>query len=79
MPVCSYCQKNYKNPRGLTFVLSNGDILYFCSSKCKKNHDLGRKQKKIKWIIKKKKGEKQDKTIEEQEKAEVVLEKAKKG
>jgi large subunit ribosomal protein L24e len=53
MPQCSYCKKQYHNPRGLTFVLANGDILYFCSSKCRKNHKMGRKSDKVNWIIKK--------------------------
>jgi large subunit ribosomal protein L24e len=53
MPACSYCKKNYENPRGLTYVLTNGDIMYFCSSKCKKNWELGRRADKVNWIRKK--------------------------
>lgn len=63
MPQCSYCKKQYENPRGLTFVLSNGDILYFCSSKCRKNHKLGRRAEKLNWIRK----AKQEKVIEKGE------------
>jgi large subunit ribosomal protein L24e len=54
----------YHPPRGLTFVLSNGDILYFCSSKCQKNHRMGRKPDNVNWI------RKQDKEIEASEEAE---------
>jgi large subunit ribosomal protein L24e len=67
MPKCSYCKKNYENPRGLTFVLPNGEILYFCSSKCRKNHKLGRKSDKLKWIKKQDIGEQVIETKKEKE------------
>jgi large subunit ribosomal protein L24e len=43
----------YDIPRGLTFVKTDGNVLYFCSSKCRKNLKLGRR--KVRWISKKKK------------------------
>ena len=46
MPKCSFCGRNYDIPRGMTFVLPNGEILHFCSSKCRKNNKLGRKGEK---------------------------------
>ncbi|HLD98418.1 MAG TPA: 50S ribosomal protein L24e [Candidatus Nanoarchaeia archaeon] len=52
MPVCSYCKINYEVPRGLTYVLTNGEIMYFCSSKCQKNWNLGRRADKVNWIRK---------------------------
>ena len=53
MPRCSFCKKNYEFPRGLTLVLNDGNILYFCSSKCRKNQlKLKRDNKKVNWIIK---------------------------
>lgn len=55
MPKCSFCQKNYEFPRGLTLVLNDGTILQFCSGKCRKNWQMGRKAKKMKWIKKIKK------------------------
>lgn len=55
MPKCSYCGTEYDFPRGLTFVLPNGDILYFCCSKCRKNHKMGRRGDKRNWIRKPKK------------------------
>ena len=67
MPKCSYCGKNYKWPRGLTYVKTDGTVLYFCSSKCRKNWKLGRKSKKVRWIKKEKK-EKQKKEKSEVEK-----------
>jgi len=52
MPKCSFCQKSYEFPRGLTYVLIEGTVLHFCSSKCRKNFELGRKSKKVKWVKK---------------------------
>ncbi len=52
MPKCSFCKSNYDVPRGMTFVLPNGEILYFCSSKCQKNKKLGRRGDKKKWVTK---------------------------
>ncbi len=48
MPKCSYCQKNYEYPRGLTLVMTNGDVNYLCSSKCRKNMLMGRR--KVRWL-----------------------------
>ena len=53
MPRCSFCKQNYEFPRGLTLVLNDGNILYFCSSKCRKNQlRLKRDNKKVNWIRK---------------------------
>jgi len=70
MPQCSYCKKNYENPRGLTFVMTNGEILYFCSSKCQKNHKLGRKSEKVNWIRKKDKKHLEENVIEDKNNSE---------
>jgi len=51
MPKCVYCGKLYDVPRGLTFVMNDGRILYFCSSKCRKNMLM--KRRKVKWVHKK--------------------------
>ena len=56
MPICSYCKKEYKFPRGLTFVMNDGTIKYFCSSKCRKNFKM--KRRKVNWILKKFKSKK---------------------
>jgi len=55
MPKCSFCGREYKWPRGLTFIKTDGTVLHYCSSKCRKNKVLGRKSKKVKWIKKQKK------------------------
>jgi large subunit ribosomal protein L24e len=53
MPRCSFCKRNYEFPRGLTLVLNDGNILYFCKSKCRKNMlHLKRDSKKVNWIRK---------------------------
>ena len=59
MPKCSFCGKQYEIPRGLTYVKADGKIFYYCSSKCRKNHELGRVAKRVKWIKKKKKAKTQ--------------------
>jgi large subunit ribosomal protein L24e len=50
MPTCSFCRKNYKEPRGLTVFTFDSRSLFFCSSKCKRNAKLGRDPKKVKWV-----------------------------
>ena len=57
MPKCAYCGKMYEVPKGLTLVLKDGNVKYLCSSKCKKNMLM--KRRKVRWVIKKKKGEKE--------------------
>ncbi|MFZ5955445.1 MAG: 50S ribosomal protein L24e [Nanoarchaeota archaeon] len=55
MPVCSFCKKSYEIPRGMTIVQKDGTIKYFCSSKCRKNFEMGRDARKVKWVKKQKK------------------------
>jgi large subunit ribosomal protein L24e len=52
MQKCSYCGKEYEFPNGLTFVQTDGKVIYLCSSKCRKNMKL--KRRKVKWISKSK-------------------------
>jgi ribosomal protein L24E len=40
----------YEFPRGLTFVKTDGNVLYLCSSKCRKNMEM--KKRKVRWISK---------------------------
>jgi len=55
MPRCSFCKQNYEFPYGLSLILNSGDILYYCSSKCRKNMlKLKRDNKKVNWIRKEK-------------------------
>lgn len=53
MPVCSFCRKRYKEPRGLTVFTFDGRSIYYCSGKCRKNVEhLHRDPKKTNWVIK---------------------------
>ena len=81
MPKCSFCRRIYEFPRGLTLALNDGAILHFCSSKCRKNSELGRKSQKVNWVRKMKHAETE--TIEEikkaaEEKTEKVVKKEEK-
>lgn len=76
MPECSFCKKDYEIHLGLTLVLNDGNVLHFCSSKCRKNWELGRQGKKVQWIKKEKKAKKakagiKEETKEKEEKAKV--------
>jgi large subunit ribosomal protein L24e len=52
MPVCSFCRKSYEFPRGITVVQKDGSVKYFCASKCRKNSEMGRDNRKVKWVRK---------------------------
>jgi len=55
MPICSFCKREYKIPKGLTIFTFDGKKLHFCSSKCQRNFKLKRDPKKVNWVRKKKK------------------------
>ncbi len=46
---CSFCNKIIPKGTGKMFVRSTGEILYWCSSKCKKSFGMKRNAKKLKW------------------------------
>ena len=52
MPVCSFCKESYEFPKGTTVVQKDSTARYFCSSKCRKNMEMGRRNKKVKWVQK---------------------------
>ena len=52
MPVCSFCKKPYEFPRGTSVVQKDSSVRYYCSSKCRKNMEMGRLNKKVKWVRK---------------------------
>ncbi|MBO3767783.1 MAG: 50S ribosomal protein L24e [Thermoproteota archaeon] len=56
MPIfrkCSFCGRQVEPGTGLLFVRNDGALLWFCSSKCKKNAlELKRNPRKIKWVKK---------------------------
>ena len=52
MPVCTFCKNSYEFPKGTTVVQKDSSVRYYCSSKCRKNMEMGRLNKKVKWIQK---------------------------
>jgi ribosomal protein L24E len=42
MPECDYCGEELTKTEGKMLVLNSGEKLYFCSSKCEKNHGRDR-------------------------------------
>jgi large subunit ribosomal protein L24e len=56
MPKCSFCGNTYENPRGLTLVMTDGRINYLCSSKCRKNMLM--KRRNVIWANKSNEGAK---------------------
>ena len=52
MPVCTFCKNTYEFPKGTTVVQKDGSVRYYCSSKCRKNMEMGRLNKKVKWVKK---------------------------
>ena len=52
MPKCFFCKTNYEFPYGVTVVQKEGTPRYFCSGKCRKNSQMGRDNKKVKWVTK---------------------------
>lgn len=78
MPVCSFCKQSYEFPKGVTLVKKDGNIRFYCSSKCRKNSEIGRDNKKVKWI-KKSEIVKQEKAKKEEAKKILLEEKSKKN
>ena len=60
MPKCTFCKQDYEFPKGTTVVQKDGTPFHFCSSKCKKNKEMGRDNRKVKWIKKVMKTNKKD-------------------
>lgn len=52
MVKCSYCGRQAKQSKLRIFVEISGRILNFCSSKCRRNYNLGRDAKKVGWVRK---------------------------
>lgn len=49
---CIFCGDTLPKGRGKMFVKITGQIIYYCSSKCQKNHNLKRDGKRVKWTKK---------------------------
>ncbi len=47
---CSFCAKQIEPGRGMTYVRTNGQIFYFCTTKCQKFQiEYKKKPRKQKW------------------------------
>jgi large subunit ribosomal protein L24e len=47
---CSFCGHDFLQNIGQMYVRNDGTVLWFCSSKCRKNSlKLGRDPRKLKW------------------------------
>ncbi|MFH1501357.1 MAG: 50S ribosomal protein L24e [archaeon] len=56
MVKCTFCKNDYdENHKGTTVVDVYGKVAHFCSSKCRKNSELGRDGRKTNWVRKTKK------------------------
>lgn len=52
MPRCSFCKSTYEFPLGVTVVQKDGTARTYCSSKCRKNSEMGRDNRRVKWVTK---------------------------
>jgi ribosomal protein L24E len=55
MVSCSFCKKSYHEHKGLVLFTNEGRTVNYCSSKCRRNDDLGRDSKKVNWVKRDKK------------------------
>ncbi|MEM2932836.1 MAG: 50S ribosomal protein L24e [Candidatus Pacearchaeota archaeon] len=55
MSRCIFCNTEIRKGRGLMLVKNDGKVLWFCSGKCRKNFNMGRDPRKLKWTRKKEK------------------------
>ena len=46
---CSFCGRDYELGTGRQFAKNDGTLIHFCSSKCRKNYDLGRSAIHTRW------------------------------
>jgi len=46
---CTYCGSEIEPGQGLLVVSNDGERVRFCSSKCRKNADLGRPARDVEW------------------------------
>lgn len=52
MTKCVFCGREEQYFKGLHLIQNNGEISYFCSSKCRKNAlKLKRDKRKLKWTL----------------------------
>lgn len=49
MYVCSFCGEQLEPGTGKMYVKKDGQIFFYCSTKCQKNHKLGRIPRRVRW------------------------------
>jgi len=50
---CSFCGRPIEPGTGMVLARNDGSLLWFCSSKCRKNSlKLRRNPRKVKWVVK---------------------------
>ena len=49
MAKCNFCGNEIEKGTGMIYVEKIGKVYHFCSSKCERNIDLGRKAKNVRW------------------------------
>ncbi|NLV25779.1 MAG: 50S ribosomal protein L24e [Methanomicrobiales archaeon] len=47
--VCSFCGEQMEPGTGKMYVKKDGQIFFYCSTKCQKNHKLGRIPRRVRW------------------------------
>jgi len=47
--ICSFCGLQLEPGTGKMFVKKDGQIFYYCSTKCQKNHKMGRIPRRVRW------------------------------
>ncbi len=52
LATCVFCGCEQEDYLGTYLIKNDGNIVYYCSSKCRKNHlKLGRDKRKLKWTV----------------------------
>lgn len=50
MKNCSFCNRKIKIATGIMLIKNDGNIIYLCSAKCRKNMlELNREPRRLKW------------------------------
>jgi len=47
--VCSFCGEQMEPGTGKMYVRKDGQIFFYCSTKCQKNHKMGRIPRRVRW------------------------------
>jgi len=53
---CDFCGREVTRGFGMMLIRNDGSVAWFCSSKCRKNMEMGRSPRRLKWTLKYEKG-----------------------